>query len=267
MECKKCNAKVNETDSFCWKCGNPLNRIEILSETISLDIAKILAHKLNNALSIILANSQLASYQIQNLPENAKLKKILNDIELSADNSGILIHQFQDYINAIEQKLPQSEIEIYASKIMGDQQSENIIKLFTANNEKIKSTRNIPPSIRQASILIVDDEDKIRYAMSYALTLGGHSITTASNGQEALKLIRNKDYNIAFIDLILPDIDGWEIVNIIRQISPKTMIVLMTGWNIRLDDKRLKEANLDTVLTKPFQLSDVTDLVESVLEK
>jgi len=139
--------------------------------------------------------------------------------------------------------------------------------LRTLDSEESGLVRNISSAKKQVSILIVDDEDRIRYAMSYALTLGGHSVITASNGQEALESIKSRYYDIAFVDLILPDMDGWEIVNSIRQMSPNTTIVLMTGWNVRLDDEKLKEANLDTVLTKPFQLSDVADLIKSALEK
>jgi len=82
-----------------------------------------------------------------------------------------------------------------------------------------------------------------------------------------LNLIKNQYYDVAFVDLILPDMEGWKIIDAIKQISPDTMIVLMTGWNVNLDNNKLDEGNIDTILTKPFQLFDVTELIKSALEK
>ncbi len=292
MECRECHKEINEIDQFCPKCGSrvqkvcsqcksPIDERDIFcrkcgsaildtdSETASLEVAKALAHRLNNALSIILTSSQLALYQIKDLSGKTAndLQKLLNDIAVSADNSGGLIHQFQKYIDSIEQKRPEKESETFAHQIESRHQLDFSSELRTFDSDESGLIGNPSSSKKQVSILIVDDEDKIRYAMSYALTLGGHSVITASNGQEALELIKSRYYDIAFVDLILPDMDGWEIVNSIGQTSPNTNIVLMTGWNVGLDDEKLKKANLDTVLTKPFQLSDVTDLIKSALEK
>jgi len=291
MECRECHKEINESDQFCPKCGSRVQRVchkcgsisgendlfcrkcgsallETNSEAILPEVAKALAHRLNNALSIILTSSQLSLYHIKDLSGKTAndLQKLLNDIAISADNSGGLIHQFQQYIDSIEQKRPEKESRTFANQIESHQLDFSS-ELRTFDSEESGLVRNISSGKKQVSILIVDDEDRIRYAMSYALTLGGHSVITASNGQEALESIKSRYYDIAFVDLILPDMDGWEIVNSIRQMSPNTTIVLMTGWNVRLDDEKLKEANLDTVLTKPFQLSDVADLIKSALEK
>jgi len=268
--CHKCNNPVSDEDLFCSKCGNKLIKPEIESQTSIIDTAKILAHQLNNILSIILASSQLALYQIKNPNEKniGKLQDFLNDIAIYADSSGILIHQFQNYIHSIEQGLVKKTIEI--ADDMGSHNQTGVIEelqRYKPNKGRNKTIKSISISRKQASILIVDDEDKIRYAMSYAFALGGHNVITAQNGQEALNLINNQYYDMAFIDLILPDMDGWKIINSIKQISQDTMIVLMTGWNVNLDSDKLDEGNIDAILTKPFQLSDVMELIKSSLEK
>jgi CheY-like chemotaxis protein len=269
--CYKCNNTVSNEDLFCNKCGNKLIEPELEYKASFIDNAKILAHQLNNILSIILASSQLALYQIKNPDEKNtdKLQDFLNDIAIYADSSGILIHQFQNYIEAVEKKLVQNSLKISAENIKSHNQTDFSaeLKTYRADKNKIRTIRSISTSQKQASILVVDDEDKIRYAMSYAITIGGHNVITAQNGQEALNLIKNQYYDVAFVDLILPDMEGWKIIDAIKQISSNTMIVLMTGWNVNLDNNKLDEGNIDTILTKPFQLFDVTELIKSALEK
>ncbi|HGE72575.1 TPA: response regulator [Candidatus Poribacteria bacterium] len=260
--CDNCGSSVDENDSFCRKCGVALKQAS--ASTISFDVAKNLSHHINNALSIILTSSQLALHISKSLYGNLRteLQNLLNDIAEFAENSGVLVHQFQEYINAIENNDLTSEIEEFAKKIINYPQIEAVEKKIKDDNVEIIEIKS--EKSRQISVLIVDDESRIRQTMSYAFSLSGHNVITASNGQEAIDHIEKRFYNIAFVDLVLPDIDGWQVIDIIKQKSPNTMTVLMTGWNVKLDDNEVWAKNVDAMLSKPFQLSDVYELIKNL---
>jgi CheY-like chemotaxis protein len=121
------------------------------------------------------------------------------------------------------------------------------------------------PGLEELSVLVIDDEERIRHTLSYAFTLSGCHVITASTGSEGIQLARNKSYNIAFIDLKMPGLDGIETARWIKSLSPDTYTILMTGWNIKLDDSSLKNV-INAVITKPFQLSEVSKIIKSVIK-
>ncbi len=262
--CDNCGSIANENDRYCRKCGSALKRTNAF--VISLDVAKSLSHRINNALSVILTSSQIALYISKSLHGNigTELQSILNDIAESAKSSGILVHQFQEYINAVENESADSEIEPLAYNITNYSGFEAIEKKSKDNSIIIDVTEEKPKKLGQISVIIIDDESRIRQTMSYAISLSGHNVITASNGQEAIEHIEKRFYNIAFVDLVLPDMDGWQVIDIIKQKSPNTITVLMTGWNVKLDDNEILSRNTDAVLSKPFQISDVFELIKNI---
>lgn len=258
--CDDCGSILAKIDAYCRMCGSALIRTNAL--VISLDVAKSLSHRINNALAIILTSSQIALKISKNFSGNLKteLLTLLNDIVDSAESSGLLVHQFQEYINAIENNEPKDIIENLAGKIINHPKNEPIRK--KTKDEDIDITEK--KSRKLISVLVVDDEDRIRQSLSYAISLSGHNVITASNGQEAIEHIERRFYHIAFVDLVLPDMDGWQVIDTIKQKSPNTITVLMTGWNVKLDDADLLAKNVDAMLSKPFQLSDVSELIKNV---
>ncbi|MGB9595994.1 MAG: response regulator [Candidatus Poribacteria bacterium] len=264
FKCDNCGSIVDENDAYCRKCGSALRQTNAF--IISIDVAKNLSHRINNALAIILTSSQIALKISKNLYGNlgAELQSLLNDIAESAENSGILVHQFQEYINAIENDDPKDEIENLADKIINYPKFEPIKRKTKDDDTIMDVIEEKPKKSKQISVLIIDDEDRIRQTMSYAISLSGHNVITASNGQEAIEHIQKRFYNIAFVDLVLPDMDGWQIIDIIKQRSPNTITVLMTGWNVKIDDNEVLSKNVDAMLSKPFQLSDVSELIKNI---
>jgi CheY-like chemotaxis protein len=262
--CESCGSTVAEDDVFCRKCGVTLQQAK--PDAISLDVAKILSHRLNNALSIILTSSQIAMHISKSLYGNVKkeLQDILNDIAEFAENSGTFIHQFQKYVDAIENREPEDDVKKLAEQIINYPQFETVAVDIKENEFESEIVEEKTQRSKKISVIVVDDESGIRQTMSYALSLAGHNVITASNGQEGIKDIQDRFYDIAFVDLILPDMEGWQVIDSIKKQSPNTMIVLMTGWNIKLDDNEVWEKNVDAMLSKPFHLSDVTDLIKNI---
>lgn len=81
----------------------------------------------------------------------------------------------------------------------------------------------------QTPILIVDDEANIRLTLSTLLSRAGYDVTTASNGEEALELIREQHFALLLVDLKMPGMDGMQVVEKTREITPETSIIVLTG--------------------------------------
>ena len=228
-----------------------------------ISVAEAVAHRINNVLSIVLTNSQIATRRIADLPQEMReeLKDCLQDIAVAADGGGRVIGQFQRFLDSIVNGYSQEENSAYVDQMVSNLQIPAVAETRTYYAD-MRSEK--PTLVGHVSILIVDDEEKIRHALSYALTLAGHHVITASDGQEALTLFQSGSYDIAFVDLKMPGMNGWEVTSAIKQIDPDTMVVLMTGWSVRLDDERLSKNNVDAMITKPFELSQINDLITEV---
>jgi len=112
-------------------------------------------------------------------------------------------------------------------------------------------------------ILIVDDEKTLRHFLRLHLQEPNYHVTEAADGKTALKLIDHNRFDVALIDLHLEDMDGLEIMRHLRQTSPKTSVIILTGY-ASLDSaiEALRQGAHDYV-TKPF---DTLELLASVAD-
>ena len=267
--CNRCGSNVKDEDLFCRKCGASLKDTKSFLDDPTINLAKAVAHRVNNMLSVALTNSQLAKDHIRNVSKDAdqKMQSLLQEVISSISNSGKVIHLFQEFLNLIGNELYYSDISKYADQTLIEIE-KTLTSEITVEKGKSKAEDNILlPKLGNISILIIDDEDMVRHALSYALTLGGYHVITAVNGKEGMEFIKSKFYDIAFIDLKMPDIDGLEVARFIKSVSSDTMTILMTGWGIKLDDERLQSGNVDAILAKPFQLSQVSELLSVVINR
>ena len=79
------------------------------------------------------------------------------------------------------------------------------------------------------SILIIDDEEEIRTMVSAILTDKGCSVETAKSGGEAVKTSKKTSFDLALVDIKLPDADGTELLKRLREIQPKIATIILTG--------------------------------------
>ena len=117
-----------------------------------------------------------------------------------------------------------------------------------------------------ATILVVDDETMVRQALRRLLEAKKHTCLEAGDGIEALKVLGQNDVDIAFVDLIMPHMDGLELMRRMREDYPAVKVVVISAFEEITD---LAERQKDVVMTlkKPFTLSDVVDAIEQALEE
>jgi len=119
-------------------------------------------------------------------------------------------------------------------------------------------------------ILIVDDDPLIRLLLEEILTdfmAKGVQISSADNGRTALELIKREEPNIIFLDVMLPQMNGFEVCNIIKNdLSLKHLyIIMLTAKGQEIDKKKAHEYGADYYITKPFTIQDVLKKVSEVL--
>ncbi len=112
-----------------------------------------------------------------------------------------------------------------------------------------------------AKILLVDDENLILYSLSATLRHDGSEVTAVANGKDALGEIRRSPYDICFLDVNLPDANGFDLMKTVQEISPATRIIIMTAVDLNDGQMRYLHNNACHFLPKPFNLEEVRSLV------
>jgi DNA-binding NtrC family response regulator len=114
-------------------------------------------------------------------------------------------------------------------------------------------------------ILIVDDEYLIRNSLSMMLRGDDREVKTASTGRDALKEISNHHYDICFLDVHLPDMNGLDIMKIMKKVSQATNIIIMTGSEITYAMMISIRENARLFMAKPFEMGQVKAIVDKLL--
>lgn len=108
------------------------------------------------------------------------------------------------------------------------------------------------PSLK---LLVIDDEPSVRETIALLLRKDGHIVVTAANGEEGLIIFHNaylqgNPFNVVITDLGMPRVDGLSVAQRVKEISPETPIILLTGWGFRIRTEEVQNV-VDLVLTKP----------------
>jgi len=101
-------------------------------------------------------------------------------------------------------------------------------------------------------ILVVDDEDIVRTSCSRTLSPEGYEVKLAKNGSEGLKMAREDKFDLVLTDLKMPDMDGIEVLRIIKEQWPETEVIIVTGYQtVDTAVKAIKLGAYDYI-EKPF---------------
>ena len=118
----------------------------------------------------------------------------------------------------------------------------------------------------RASILVIDDEELIQALFKESLEELGHRVVTARNGSEGLELVKQRDFDLVFLDLKMPGMDGAEVFRQIKTIKPNLPVVIITGYP---DSDMMARALANGpfgVMNKPFSESDILAAVNSFIQ-
>ncbi|HZT60949.1 MAG TPA: PAS domain-containing protein [Pyrinomonadaceae bacterium] len=110
------------------------------------------------------------------------------------------------------------------------------------------------------AVLVVDDERDVRETLAEMVKALGHDVTAADGGGAALSALDARSFDLVFTDLSMPEMDGWEVAREVRRRSPRTRVVVVTGYG--KDAARTPpDAPADAVIAKPFGFAQVEEVL------
>jgi len=144
--------------------------------------------------------------------------------------------------------------------------SEFVVRLpltvIPSENRQICEPKITSPSLSPSGLklLVVDDNEDAARSLAMLLQFKGHEVRVAYSGAEALELVKSYIPDLAFLDLGMPDMDGYEVARRLRKIPElkNTILAALTGWGQTTDRRRTADAGFHHHLVKPPE-ADVLD--------
>jgi excisionase family DNA binding protein len=121
-----------------------------------------------------------------------------------------------------------------------------------------------PPASRR--ILFVDDNAAVREAFGAILQTKGCEVVLASDGPEALEIIRENHFDLIFLDIILPNLSGAALIGEVKRWDPEAVVVIVTGHPHHEETLAALEHGPAMLLAKPIRLSDIEAVLKIVFE-
>lgn len=116
-----------------------------------------------------------------------------------------------------------------------------------------------------SKVLVVDDDAAIRRNLNRLLTLDGHEVVEASDGLEALAAMNDTRVDLAFVDIVMPTVDGMTLMRRLLQDHPGVRVVVMSGYDDVID-LPAREFGIIPSLKKPYTLEDVRAVFDAAMQ-
>jgi twitching motility two-component system response regulator PilG len=123
--------------------------------------------------------------------------------------------------------------------------------------------------MQKKHILVVEDEESLLKLETILLKVKGYDVTGAVTGSDALESLSRIAFDLVLLDIMLPDIDGFEICKRIRM-EPRTAsvpVVMLTAKKSREDQERGVACGANAYITKPFKSATIIDVIDGLLKK
>jgi CheY-like chemotaxis protein len=127
--------------------------------------------------------------------------------------------------------------------------------------------RSIPMAPSQKHILVVDDERNIRKNLGLLLEAEGYTVETAGNGDDALRQVKEGLYDIVFVDIQMPKMDGLELLRHLRALRPRMPVVMLTAYGTVSRAVEAMKLGAVDFLEKPFDPKAIQLLCREILER
>ena len=121
--------------------------------------------------------------------------------------------------------------------------------------------------VRNPRVLVIDDEPNIRELVQVALTFHGCAVTTGATGQDALQLAYAYEPDLIVLDVLLPDIDGFEVCRQLRSVANDVPVIFLTARDATADTVTGLTIGGDDYITKPFSVEALVARVRAVLRR
>jgi PAS domain S-box-containing protein len=214
---------------------------------------------------------------VQQVENNVLLSVKDNGIGLSRDDAA---HIFDPYFTtkgrghaglglSIAKRFVESHggsIKVESLKGAGSTINVEFPLLTTSDPEKLARVQKSAQPV-ELKILVIDDDPLVRSLLKQVLKKRGHSVMEAGNGQEGVRIFRERDIDLVITDHGMPVMNGLDAAFRIKKQKPDTPVLLITGWQTETDPAFQKPSGIDEFITKPFDLEKLLDLVQKYGQK
>ncbi|HCI28918.1 MAG TPA: response regulator transcription factor [Fervidobacterium sp.] len=120
---------------------------------------------------------------------------------------------------------------------------------------------------KKAKIMIVEDDRKIRRLLEIEVEHAGYEVVSYENGIDAIENFREDGPDLVILDIMLPDIDGYDVATQIRKLSPDVVILMLTALGMKKDKLTGFDSGADDYMTKPFDNEELLARIRALLRR
>ena len=122
--------------------------------------------------------------------------------------------------------------------------------------------------MRQAArILVIDDDESVRKVLSSALEEEGYEVETADSGKKAIEMSQKAFFNMALIDIRLPDMEGTKLLSELKDTTPKMRKIIVTGYPSMQNAIEAVKRGANDFVVKPFKMESVLETIKIQLKE
>lgn len=140
---------------------------------------------------------------------------------------------------------------------------------FPIRQDEFRATPETPPRLvqqRSLEVLCIDDEPLVRQILNDSLSNLNHHVTVAPSGKEGVELFRaamsrNQPYQVVITDLGMPEMDGHQVARAIKENSPETPVIMLTGWGSMIKEDGETAPEVDAIVAKPVRIDELNNLL------
>jgi CheY-like chemotaxis protein len=169
-------------------------------------------------------------------------------------NSGLGLSVSYSLLNRYD-----GEITVYSEVGKG---SRFQIQLPAAESDGIEASTETISLTPPRKLLVVDDEEEVLNLVRDMFEMAGHQVTAVQDGERAIELLKQAEFDMVFTDLGMPGINGWVVAKKAKEIHPMVPVVLITGWGAQYDGQNLQSQGIDLVLPKPVSYKQLVAALE-----
>jgi excisionase family DNA binding protein len=111
-------------------------------------------------------------------------------------------------------------------------------------------------------ILVVDDDKEVCRLFRRMLREGEHRVVTANNGEQAVKRIAQELFDVVFLDMVMPEMDGLEAFKAIKEINPEAIVIMMSGFPVENEIREAMNLGATDHIKKPFDVNEVLTITQ-----
>jgi CheY-like chemotaxis protein len=114
------------------------------------------------------------------------------------------------------------------------------------------------------TVLFVDDEQTVLDVGSLMLQKLGYNVLAVSNGNRAINILKKNKVAFVLLDMLMPDMNGFQIYHKLKKIQPNVKIILTSGHAVFQSERRSESIGFDGFIQKPFNLKQLSEKIENI---